>query len=85
MPASGSDLRQRRGNGGSRSIAPTILRTSSSVNGTLARERTQERSATGVYWIPVHDILEARGLEVLLVNREGGLIADSIRSVGVSS
>ena len=24
--------------------------------------------ATGVYWIPVYDILEARGLEVLLVN-----------------
>ena len=24
--------------------------------------------ATGVYWIPIYDILEARGLEVLLVN-----------------
>ena len=24
--------------------------------------------ATGVYWIPVYDILEARGIEVLLVN-----------------
>ena len=24
--------------------------------------------ATGVYWIPVYDILEARGLDVLLVN-----------------
>ena len=24
--------------------------------------------ATGVYWIPVYDILEAHGLEVLLVN-----------------
>ena len=24
--------------------------------------------ATGVYWIPIFEILEARGLEVLLVN-----------------
>jgi transposase len=24
--------------------------------------------ATGVYWIPVYEILEARGFEVLLVN-----------------
>ena len=24
--------------------------------------------ATGVYWIPIYEILEARGLEVLLVN-----------------
>ena len=24
--------------------------------------------STGVYWIPVHQILEARGFEVLLVN-----------------
>ena len=24
--------------------------------------------ATGVYWIPIYDLLEARGLEVLLVN-----------------
>ena len=24
--------------------------------------------APGVYWIPIYDILEARGLEVLLVN-----------------
>ena len=35
--------------------------------------------ATGVYWIPVYDILEARGLEVLLVNarhlRNGGRVS----------
>ena len=24
--------------------------------------------STGVYWIPVHEVLEARGLEVLLVD-----------------
>lgn len=30
--------------------------------------QTVAMEATGVYWIPVYDILEARGLEVLLVN-----------------
>src|ERR1700682_390412 len=26
------------------------------------------REATGVYWIPVYEVLEARGIDVLLVN-----------------
>jgi transposase len=30
--------------------------------------RTVAMESTGVYWIPVYEILEARGLEVLLVN-----------------
>src|SRR3990170_7822877 len=30
--------------------------------------RTVAMESTGVYWIPVFEILEARGLEVLLVN-----------------
>ncbi len=30
--------------------------------------KTVAMEATGVYWIPVYEILEARGLEVLLVN-----------------
>jgi transposase len=32
------------------------------------RIKTVAMEATGVYWIPVYEILEARGLEVLLVN-----------------
>ena len=27
--------------------------------------------STGVYWIPVHEVLEGRGLEVLLVDTSG--------------
>lgn len=30
--------------------------------------KTVARESTGVYWIPVHEILEERGLEVVLVN-----------------
>lgn len=32
------------------------------------RVRTVAMEATGVYWIPIYEILEARGFEVLLVN-----------------
>lgn len=32
------------------------------------RVKTVAMEATGVYWIPIYEILEARGLEVLLVN-----------------
>jgi transposase len=32
------------------------------------RVKTVAMEATGVYWIPIFEILEARGLEVLLVN-----------------
>ena len=35
---------------------------------TTSRVRHVAMEATGVYWIPVYDILEARGLAVLLVN-----------------
>jgi len=30
--------------------------------------RTVAMEATGVYWIPIYEILEARGIEVLLAN-----------------
>jgi transposase len=33
-----------------------------------SRVTTVAMEATGVYWIPIYEILEARGLEVLLVN-----------------
>jgi len=29
--------------------------------------------STGVYWIPVYEVLEREGLEVLLVNARGGV------------
>jgi transposase len=35
---------------------------------TACRVTTVAMEATGVYWIPLYDILEARGFEVLLVN-----------------
>lgn len=35
---------------------------------TLCRIRTVAMEATGVYWIPLYEILEARGFQVLLVN-----------------
>jgi transposase len=35
---------------------------------TTCRIRTVAMEATGVYWIPLYEVLEARGIEVLLVN-----------------
>ena len=35
---------------------------------TACRVTSVAMEATGVYWIPIYEILEARGFEVLLVN-----------------
>ena len=50
-----------------RSLCSLHIRRGNRAGGRLA-DWLVAMEATGVYWIPVYDILEARGLEVLLVN-----------------